>query len=84
MNIVDRALKILNSARGRRIRVVAAFWTIPLSLICWPLSALTFASQEPMFVLGLSWLAITITCIDVLTSSQIHEEGGDDGNDTDG
>lgn len=86
--MVDRVLAALNSARGRRIRVVAAFWAIPGSLVCWGLSALTWARAEPQFVLGLSWLAITLTAVDILTTSQVHEENdnGDDGSssDTDG
>ena len=86
--MVDRVLAALNSERGRRIRVVAAFWAIPGSLGCWALSALTWARSEPQFVLGLSWLAITLTAVDILTTSQVHEENdnGDHGSsgDTDG
>lgn len=78
--MIDRVLAALNSERGRRIRVLIAFWMIPASLILWPISAVTFAKDEPMAVLALSWAAITLTAVDVLTSSQIHEEGsnGDD------
>ena len=78
--MIDRVLDALNSPRGRRIRVVAAFWAIPGSIVCWALSALTWARSEPQFVLGLSWLAITLTAVDILTTSQVHEENenGDD------
>lgn len=72
--MIDWILAALNSQRGRRVRVVAAFWAIPASLTLWVLSALTWASGEPQFVLGLSWLAITLTAIDILTTSQVHEE----------
>lgn len=75
--MLDKVLAALNSARGRRIRVVAAFWAIPSSLALWVASALTWASGEPQFVLGLSWLAITLTAVDILTTSQVHEESGD-------
>jgi hypothetical protein len=44
------------------------------SLIGWPLSALVFAKDEPQFVLGLSWLAITITAIDVLATADVRAE----------
>jgi len=83
--VIDRILAALNSPRGRRIRVVAAFWAIPASLTLWVLSALTWASSEPQFVLGLSWLAITLTAIDILTTSQVHEENenGDDDSSSD-
>lgn len=78
--MIDKVLAALNSARGRRIRVLAAFWAIPASLTLWVISALTWASSEPQFVLGLSWLAITLTAVDILTTSQVHEENenGDD------
>jgi hypothetical protein len=75
--VIDRILGALSSARGRRIKTLAAFWAIPITLVLWVLSALTWASSEPQFVLGLSWLAITLTAIDILTSAQIHEENGD-------
>ncbi len=39
----------------------------------WPISALTFARHEPATVLGLSWLAISVTSIDILLTSQVHE-----------
>jgi uncharacterized membrane protein YfcA len=64
--------------RLRRARTILA-WTLLIgSLIGWPLSAFTVARHEPQFVLGLSWLAITLTAMDLLTSSQVHEEQGKD------
>lgn len=51
-------------------------------MIGWPVSALTWASHEPPFVLGLSWLAIILTCCDLLTTSQVHEESKTDNPDT--
>lgn len=42
------------------------------SAVGWPLSALTFARGEPPFILGLSWLAITITCLDVLCTTDVR------------
>jgi uncharacterized membrane protein YfcA len=48
------------------------------SLIGWPASALTLASGEPQFILGLSWLALTLTALDVLATTDVrvqHEEG---------
>ena len=35
---------------------------------------LTWAQDEPPFVLSLSWLAIVLTAWDILTTSQVHEE----------
>lgn len=48
-----------------------------ISLIGWPLSALTIASGEPQFVLGLSWFAITLTAWDVINTSDVRREQDD-------
>lgn len=62
----------------RRGRTVLAWALLLGSLIGWPLSAFTLARGEPQFILALSWLAITLTAMDLLTSSQVHEEQGED------
>lgn len=63
---------------ARRARVVTAWCLLIGSTIGWPLSALTWARDEPQFILGLSWLAIVIESANLLTSSQVHEEQGDE------
>jgi uncharacterized membrane protein YfcA len=60
--------------RFRRARTVAAWVLLVGALIGWPVSALTVAKDEPQFVLGLSWLAIVLTCADLLSTSQVHED----------
>jgi hypothetical protein len=55
-----------------RVRRTAAAIMIIVSLIGWPLSALTLAKGEPQFVLALSWLAITLTAIDVWSTSDVR------------
>lgn len=69
--------------RGRRIRrwwqskpgrVKLSLLLLATSLAGWPISALTFAKSEPPTVLGLSWFAITITALDVVFTSQVHEK----------
>ncbi|MGI5288041.1 hypothetical protein ACQEVF_32515 [Nonomuraea polychroma] len=67
------------SQRARRARVIAAWTLLGGSIIGWPISALTLARSEPPFILGLSWLAIILASADLLTSSQVHEEQGEDG-----
>lgn len=47
---------------------------LDLSLVLWVVSALTWASREQQTILGLSWLAITITCIDVLFTTDVRKE----------
>jgi hypothetical protein len=62
------------------LRRKAALLILLGSVVGWPLSALTFARGEPPFILGLSWMAISITALDVLLTSDVRaqEDGGDD------
>jgi uncharacterized membrane protein YfcA len=55
-----------------RIRLAVVF--LVASLVGWPLSALTVARQEPQFVLGLSWLAIVLTALGVLATTDVRRE----------
>lgn len=64
-----------------RARVRFAWVLLVSSLIGWPISAFTIAKSEPKVVLGLSWLAITLTAVDVLFTSDVRaeQEESDDG-----
>jgi hypothetical protein len=56
-----------------RARTFAA-WTLLVGCLAgWPASALTWAKDEPQFVLGLSWMALVIESANLLTSSQVRE-----------
>lgn len=57
-----------------RAEVTLAWALLIGSLVGWPLSALSFAKDEPQFILGLSWLAITLTAMDLLKSSRVHRD----------
>lgn len=59
--------------KSRNAQVKFALGLLVMSVLGWPLSALTFARHEPATVLGLSWMAITITAVDVLFTSRVHE-----------
>lgn len=48
------------------------------SVIGWPLTQLTIARHEPPFVLGLSWFAITVTALDVLSTADVRHQQDDD------
>jgi hypothetical protein len=45
-----------------------------VSLVGWPVSAVTFARDEPPAILGLSWFAVTITAVDLLKTSRVHRD----------
>jgi hypothetical protein len=51
-----------------------ALLLVVVSLIGWPLSAFTVAKDEPQFILALSWLAITLTAVDVAATTDVRKE----------
>jgi hypothetical protein len=60
-----------------RLRLVLAWVLLTASLFGWPLSAVTFAKHEPQFILGLSWLAIILTAIDLLATTDVRKQEED-------
>lgn len=64
----------------KRARTIAAWAILAGCVIGWPLSALTWAKNEPPFVLGLSWMALILTSADLLSTSQVAQrQDGDSG-----
>jgi uncharacterized membrane protein YfcA len=61
-----------------KIRVRLAWVLLVGSLVGWPVTALTVAKDEPQFILGLSWLAISLTSLDVLFTSDVRKEQDED------
>lgn len=61
-----------------RFRHALAWALLVGSLIGWPLSALWLAKNEPPFVLGLSWLAITVTALDLLATTDVRVQHDED------
>jgi hypothetical protein len=62
-------------------RVRAAWALLVVCLVAWPATALTVAKDEPQFILGLSWTALILTSLDIVTSSDVRakQEGEDSG-----
>lgn len=48
------------------------------SLVGWPVSMFWFARSEPPFVLSLSWLALTLTALDILQSADVRVQQEDE------
>jgi hypothetical protein len=55
-------------------RVRAAWALLVVTLIAWPVTALTVFSGEPQGILGLSFLAIIVTCLDVVSTQDVRKE----------
>lgn len=57
-----------------KVRVRAAWALLAAAVVGWPLCALTVARQEPPVILGLSFLAIVITCLDVVSTQDVRSK----------
>ncbi|AXV15111.1 hypothetical protein CYG48_04980 [Neorhizobium sp. SOG26] len=57
-------------SRKTRLRIAwSMFWS---SLVGWPLSI--WLTDEPIFILSLSWFAITATAYDVICTTELKDE----------
>lgn len=57
-------------------KLQAAWIILAATLILWPVSLLLI--DEPPVILSLSWLALTITALDIIVSSDVSSEVSDD------
>jgi hypothetical protein len=57
-----------------RIRVRAAWVLLVLCVIGWPVSMFTFASSEPPAILSLSWGAMILTCLDIVSTQDVRKQ----------
>lgn len=57
-------------------RLRSAWVIIAITIVLWPVSL--FLLDEPPVILSLSWLALTITALDVLSTSDVGAEVGGD------
>lgn len=55
-----------------------AIATFAVSVIGWPLSQATVASDEPPFTLGLSWFAVVQGSLVFIVSALIRKDGNED------
>ena len=51
-----------------------AWVLLVLSIIGWPITALTIAKSEPQVVLGLSWFAIVVGAVSTLLTAEVKEK----------
>jgi hypothetical protein len=60
-----------------KVRLYGAWTLLVCSLVLWPVSCQTFAKDEPPAVLSLSWLAITLTCLDIVSTQDVRKQQED-------
>lgn len=69
---------MLDWLRNPQLRIRLAIVLLVVGVVGWPVTALTVARQEPQFVLGLSWLAIILTSLDVLATTDVRRTQDDE------
>lgn len=62
----------LNWIKSPKNRVIGAWVLLAITLVAWPLSILF--TDEPPFILSLSWLALTLTCADIIATTDIRAQ----------
>jgi hypothetical protein len=55
-------------------RVLGASCILDLSVVAWPVTSLTVFASEPQGILGLSWLALILTCVDIVCTTDVRRE----------
>ena len=65
---------MIHRLRDPELRLKLAVALLVIATIGWPVSALTVARDEPQFVLGLSWLAILLTALDIINTVDVRRE----------
>ena len=60
--------------RDTRVQKGMAYLFFFGGLISWPVSILTWAAEEPPFVLSLSWLALIISGYTTIVAVQVNDK----------
>jgi hypothetical protein len=58
-----------------RVRAAVALFVV--SIVAWPITALTVFRDEPQGILGLSWFAIILTCVDIIITTDVRQNTDD-------
>jgi len=61
-----------------KAKIIFAWVLLVITLVFWPLSLFTLAKDEPPFVLSLSWLALTLTAVDILFTAYVSKKQDED------
>ncbi len=61
----------LNKVLSPNFRVKSALALLIIATIAWPITAFTVFKDEPQGILGLSYLAIILTALDILSTQEV-------------
>lgn len=57
-----------------KVRIYFGWGLLVASILAWPITALTVFKDEPQGILGLSWAAIILTAIDILSTQDVRDK----------
>lgn len=72
--LVEKALRKISP----ETRVSISCWLLLICIITWPVTSFTVFSEEPQGILGLSWLALIFTCVDIVVTTDVRQEQDND------
>lgn len=49
-----------------------------ICVVGWPVSMFTFAKNEPPAILSLSWGAMILTCLDIVSTQDVRKQQEDE------
>lgn len=61
-------------AQNPENRVKLAWGIVIVSIVAWPITAFTVFSKEPQAVMALSWIAIILSAIILLVTTDVRKE----------
>ncbi len=57
-----------------KARVYFAWALLLACVVGWPVSMFTFAASEPPWILSLSWGAMILTCLDIVSTQDVRKQ----------
>lgn len=57
----------------------AAWALLVVCVVAWPVSCQTFAKDEPPSVLSLSWFAIVLECVNIISTQDVRKQQDGEG-----
>jgi hypothetical protein len=67
----------MNIVFSPRTQLVLAWIIFAVSIVAWPVTAVTVFSTEPQGILGLSWFAIVLGAWNTIVTTQVNKDIGE-------
>lgn len=68
---------MLERVQDPKLRLRFALGLLCVCMVGWPVTALTVFRHEPQGILGLSWIALILTSVDILATTDTRKQVDD-------